>query len=55
METVKTIGTVDWEWFHELEPVIHWLLAVVNYDLFLEPPTSAGKKQEVIVSPTTNH
>ena len=42
VNAVKCLGTLDWECFHEVEPIIHWLLAVVNYNLFIEPPSSAG-------------
>ena len=43
MNTVKTLGPLDWDDYDDLEEVISWIVTVISFDLFKEPRNDIGE------------
>ena len=44
MSTVKSLGTLDWDDYDELEDVVKWLITVITFNLFVDPVQDVGKE-----------
>ena len=44
LNTVKSLGTLDWDDYDELEEVIKWLITVITFNLFVDPIQDVGKE-----------
>ena len=42
VDTVKSLGPLDWEDYEELEEVVNWMMTVITFNLFIEPTQDAG-------------
>lgn len=40
---VKSLGSLDWDDYDEIEEVINWIMAVISFNLFLNDEDCAGQ------------
>lgn len=43
VHTVKSLGSLDWDDYDEMEEVINWMMAVISFNLFLNDDDCAGE------------
>lgn len=48
VSTVKSLGTLDWDDYDELEDVVKWLITVITFNLFVDPVQDVGKEIQCI-------
>ena len=42
VDTVQSLGQVDWDDYDSLEEVLSWMVAVITFDQFDDPQEEAG-------------
>lgn len=49
MRTVKSLGSLDWDDYDEMEEVINWMMAVISFNLFLNDDDCAGQRVKLCI------